>query len=63
MIVQGMINDLVSRSDYKTVNSIEDLDGALDRLPEKNITDLARSISAENNAEEFSEALLNVYQS
>lgn len=62
MGLQGMINDLVSRSDFKTVNSIEELDGALERLPEKNITDLARSITAaENNAEEFSEALSKVY--
>ena len=62
MGLQGMINDLVERSDYKTVNSIEELDGALERLPQKNITDLARSISAaENNAKEFSEALSNSY--
>ena len=38
MGLQGMINDLVSRSDFKTVNSIEELDGALERLPKKNIT-------------------------
>ena len=62
MGLQGMINDLVSRSDFKTVNSIEELDGALERLPKKNITDLARSITvAENNAEEFSKALSKVY--
>ena len=58
MGLQGMINDLVERSDYKTINSIEELDGALDRLPEKNIIDLARSITAaENNADDFSKAL------
>ena len=62
MGLQGMINDLVERSDYKTVKSIEELDGALERLSQKNITDLAKSISAaENNAEEFSEALSNAY--
>jgi methylmalonyl-CoA mutase len=55
MGLQGMINDLVSRSDYETVTSLADLDGALDRLPSKNIKDIARSITAaENDAEAFS---------
>ncbi|MBM71520.1 MAG: methylmalonyl-CoA mutase [Crocinitomicaceae bacterium] len=62
MGLQGMINDLVERSDYKTVNSIDELDGALGRLPEKNIIDIARSITAaENSPEEFSSEFTKVY--
>lgn len=62
MGLQGMINDLVSKSDFKTVESINDLDGALERLPNKITLDLARSITAaENDAESFSAEFAKVY--
>ena len=62
MGLQGMINDLVEKSDYETVPSIEDLDGAIDRLGERNIRDIARTITAaENDAESFSKAFESVY--
>ncbi|MBT7653282.1 MAG: methylmalonyl-CoA mutase, partial [Flavobacteriales bacterium] len=62
MGLQGMINDLVERADYKTVPSITDLDGALERLGERNIRDIARSITAaENDAEAFAKAFTAIY--
>lgn len=62
MGLQGMINDLVSRADYQTLGSIEDLEGAIDRLAEKNIRDIARTITAaENDAEALSKALAKSY--
>ncbi|MGY8901472.1 MAG: cobalamin-dependent protein, partial [Flavobacteriales bacterium] len=62
MGLQGMINDLVEKSDYETVPSIEDLDGAIERLGERNIRDIARTITAaENDAESFSKAFESVY--
>ena len=62
MGLQGMINDLVEKSDYETVPSIEDLDGAIERLGERNIRDIARTITAaENDAESFSKAFEGVY--
>ena len=62
MGLQGMINDLVSRADYQTLGSIEDLEGAIDRLVEKNIRDIARTITAaENDAEALSKALAKSY--
>jgi len=63
MGLQGMINDLVERADFETVPSIEDLDGAIDRLAERNICDIARTITAaENDADAFSKAFKKVYQ-
>jgi methylmalonyl-CoA mutase len=63
MGLQGMINDLVERADFETVQSIEDLDGAIDRLAERNICDIARTITAaENDADAFSKAFKKVYQ-
>ncbi len=60
--LQGMINDLVKRADYETVPSISDLDGALERLGERNISDIARTITAaENDAEAFSKAFAATY--
>jgi len=62
MGLQGMINDLVSRADYPTVTSISDLDGALDRLDDRNIRDIARCITAaENDAEAFAKALAKAH--
>ena len=62
MGLQGMINDLVKRADYETVPSISDLDGALERLGERNISDIARTITAaENDAEAFSKAFAATY--
>ena len=62
MGLQGMINDLVEKSDYETVPSIEDLDGAIERLGKRNIRDIARTITAaENDAESFSKAFERVY--
>ena len=62
MGLQGMINDLVEKSDYETVPSIGDLDGAIERLGERNIRDIARTITAaENDAESFSKAFESVY--
>ncbi len=62
MGLQGMINDLVEKSDYETVPSIEDLDGAIERLGGKNIRDIARTITAaENDADAFSKAFESVY--
>jgi isobutyryl-CoA mutase len=63
MGLQGMINDLVERADFETVPSIDDLDGAIDRLAERNICDIARTITAaENDADAFSKAFKKVYQ-
>ena len=60
--LQGMINDLVERSDYKTVPSINDLEGALERLGERNIRDIARSITAaENDTEAFAVEFTSIY--
>ena len=57
MGLQGMINDLIEKADFNTVPSLEDLDGAMDRLGERNVRDLARCITAaENNAEAFGKA-------
>ena len=62
MGLQGMINDLVKRADYKTVLSMTDLDGALERLGERNIRDIARSITAaENDAEAFAKEFASIY--
>ena len=62
MGLQGMINDLVERADFETVPSIEDLDGAIDRLAERNICDIARTITAaENDADAFSKVFSKVY--
>ena len=64
MGLQGMINDLVERADYKTVPSINDLEGALERLGERNIRDIARSITAaENDAEAFAVEFTSIYPS
>ena len=60
--LQGMINDLVKKADYETVPTINDLDGALDRLSKRNILDIARSITAaENDAEAFSKKFASIY--
>ena len=57
MGLQGMINDLIEKADFNTVPSLDDLDGAMDRLGERNVRDLARCITAaENNAEAFGKA-------
>ena len=57
MGLQGMINDLIEKADFNTVPSLDDLDGAMDRLDERNVRDLARCITAaENNAEAFGKA-------
>ena len=57
MGLQGMINDLIEKADFNTVPSLDDLDGAMDRLCERNVRDLARCITAaENNAEAFGKA-------
>ncbi|MGB1074562.1 MAG: methylmalonyl-CoA mutase family protein [Flavobacteriales bacterium] len=57
MGLQGMINDLIEQADFATVPSVSDLDGALDRLGEGQIRDLARCISAaENDPDGFAEA-------
>ena len=57
MGLQGMINDLVKRADFNTVPTLEHLHGAMERLDERNIQDLARCITAaENNTEPFAEA-------
>ena len=61
MGLQGMINDLIEKADFNTVPSLGDLDGAMDRLGERNVRDLARCITAaENNAEEFGKAFETV---
>ena len=61
MGLQGMINDLIEKADFNTVPSLDDLDGAMDRLGERNVHDLARCITAaENNAEEFGKAFESV---
>ena len=53
MGLQGMINDLIEKADFNTVEG-EDLDGAMDRLVQRNVRDLARCITAaENNADAF----------
>ena len=57
MGLQGMINDLIAKADYQTVPTLKDLDGAMERLPERNVRDLARCITAaENNAKTFGKA-------
>jgi len=57
MGLQGMINDLIEKADFNTVPSLDDLDGAMDRLGERNVRDLARCITAaENNTETFGKA-------
>ncbi|MGB1099288.1 MAG: methylmalonyl-CoA mutase family protein [Flavobacteriales bacterium] len=57
MGLQGMINDLIEKADFNTVPSLDDLDGAMDRLGKRNVRDLARCITAaENNAEAFGKA-------
>ena len=57
MGLQGMINDLIEKADFSTVPTLDDLDGAMDRLAERNVRDLARCITAaENNAEAFGKA-------
>ena len=57
MGLQGMINDLIEKADFNTVPSLEDLDGAMDRLSQRNVRDLARCITAaENNADAFGKA-------
>ena len=57
MGLQGMINDLIEKADFNTVPSLDDLDGAMDRLGERNVRDLARCITAaENNADAFGKA-------
>ena len=57
MGLQGMINDLIEKADFNTVPSLDDLDGAMHRLGERNVRDLARCITAaENNAEAFGKA-------
>ena len=57
MGLQGMINDLIEKADFNTVPSLDDLDGAMDRLGERNVRDLARCITAaENNTEAFGQA-------
>ncbi|MEC7476568.1 MAG: methylmalonyl-CoA mutase family protein [Bacteroidota bacterium] len=57
MGLQGMINDLIEKADFNTVPSLDDLDGAMDRLGERNLRDLARCITAaENNTEAFGKA-------
>ncbi|MGB0179032.1 MAG: methylmalonyl-CoA mutase family protein [Flavobacteriales bacterium] len=61
MGLQGMINDLIEKADFNTVPSLDDLDGAMDRLDERNVRDLARCITAaENNAEAFGKAFESV---
>ena len=61
MGLQGMINDLIEQADFNTVPSLEDLDGAMDRLAERNVRDLARCITAaENNADAFGTTLEGV---
>jgi len=62
MGLQGMINDLVERADFETVPSMADLDGALERLGDRNIRDIARSITAaENDAVAFSKEFSKIY--
>jgi methylmalonyl-CoA mutase len=62
MGLQGMINDLVERADFETVPSMADLDGALERLGDRNIKDIARSITAaENDAVAFSKEFAKIY--
>ncbi|HHZ97399.1 MAG TPA: methylmalonyl-CoA mutase [Flavobacteriales bacterium] len=62
MGLQGMINDLVERADFETVPSMADLDGALERLGDRNIRDIARSITAaENDAVAFSKEFAKIY--
>ena len=57
MGLQGMINDLIERADFNTVPSLDDLDGAMERLMNRDVRDLARCITAaENNAEAFGQA-------
>jgi len=57
MGLQGMINDLIEKADFNTVPSLKDLDGAMDRLSQRNVRDLARCITAaENNADAFGKA-------
>ena len=57
MGLQGMINDLIERADFNTVPSLDDLDGAMERLFNRDVRDLARCITAaENNAEAFGQA-------
>ena len=57
MGLQGMINDLIEKADFNTVPTLDDLDGAMERLGDRNIRDLARCITAaENNPESFGEA-------
>ena len=57
MGLQGMINDLIKRADFNTVPSLVDLDGAMERLMNRDVRDLARCITAaENNAEAFGQA-------
>ena len=57
MGLQGMINDLIKRADFNTVPSLDDLDGAMERLINRDVRDLARCITAaENNAEAFGQA-------
>ena len=57
MGLQGMINDLIEKADFSTVPTLDDLDGAMDRLAERNVRDLARCITAaENNTEAFGKA-------
>jgi methylmalonyl-CoA mutase len=57
MGLQGMINDLIEKSDFATVPDVEALDGALDRLGEGAVRDTARCISAaENDPEGFDAA-------
>ena len=57
MGLQGMINDLIKRADFNTVPSLDDLDGAMERLMNRDVRDLARCITAaENNAEAFGQA-------
>ena len=58
MGLQGMINDLVERSDF-TVG--ENLNGQLDRLPKKQYSDIARLISsAENFPDKHADVLTNI---
>lgn len=58
MGLQGMINDLVKQSDF-TVG--ENLNGQLDRLPQKQYADIARLISsAENFPDKHAEVLTSI---
>ena len=64
MGLQGMINDLIERADFATVDGVAALDGALVRLAKGQTRDIARCITAaETDPEGFGSAFADAHPS